>query len=366
MNFIVPAERVLRRRASESPTTRKSSADRSHRELFTARHAGSELNRRGRSPDFRQALAVRRAGRSGRARTTAPVYVILRLISTELLCLPAEAWRQRPSTSVVISFTSPLPPTAARRQARQPAAPCLPRQHDEFLTAAAFEQTLPPPRTSARASARHRRGWPPRSRRFRRARRARRWCAAPRVLRSLKLAKLGALVGNRRASSASSSNCCGWRTRWWPTPSWKRRSRCSPAATTSCTSRPASFLQRVLPPLIYLRLLRAVPPAALDAAARGVPRPRGRASPTTGSSPARSPRCPTHTAPRPRPGEGGGSVAPGSFGAELAAGDRAAEVAARLQAAPDGDDVDRGWHALADGKMRAALDASLAAASTVV
>ena len=30
-------------------------------------------------------------------------------------------------------------------------------------------------------------------------------------------------------------------------------------------------LQRILPPLIYLRLLRAVPPAALDAAARGDP-----------------------------------------------------------------------------------------------
>ena len=100
-------------------------------------------------PTFAKLLALRRAGASvpAEAPPSAPVYVNFEGgASTELLCLPDEAAAASASTFIrgeLLSLAA-LPPTAARDAHGPGSRPLLIFQakHDEFLTAAAFEQTF--------------------------------------------------------------------------------------------------------------------------------------------------------------------------------------------------------------------------------
>ena len=309
---------------------------------------------------------------------TAPVYVNFEgSSSTELLCLPDEAAAASASEYIrgeLLSLAA-LPPTAARDAHGPGSRPLLVfnAKHDEFLTAAAFEQTfaaaahLGAVRQLATVEAGLREADASDDRAVLTALVQRRRA----LLRALKLAKLGALVGPPARFLRQQLELLRMAHTLLADAVVEATIALLAGRYDELRAAPGfDSLQRILPPLIYLRLLRAVPPAALDAAARGdPPRPWPRLADdrvVTGSFAALLPPTPHRGRAAPSDEEEV-SLREALAQLELAAGDRAAEVAARLQAAPDAHPWTAGGMLSPSPKeMRASLDASLAAASTVV
>ena len=329
------------------------------------------LNRRGRRPDFRQAPGAP-TGRSvgcGRGRTHgARLREFRGRCQHQLLCLPT-----RPPQPASTHPRELLHWRRCRRRRRAtrtgPAAgrSSFQRQHDEFLTAAAFEQTfaaaahLGALRQLVTVEAGLREADASDERTVLTALVQRRRA----LLRALKLAKLGALVGPPARFLRQQLELLRMAHVLLADAVVEATIALLAGRYDELRAAPGfDSLQRILPPLIYLRLLRAVPPTALDAAARGEPpRPWPRLADdrvVTGSFAALLPPLR-----RGRASAEEEEVCPGSFGAARARRGRprggwrrAYERRPALNGA-----VDRGWRLSPSAKeMQAALDASLAAA----
>ena len=281
------------------------------------------------------------------ARTYGPSTSISRALPAELLCLPDEAAAASASEYIRGELLTSQPYRRRRRATPTgPAAgrPRLPRQHDEFLTRRRFEQTFAAAahlgalrqlvtveaglrdadasdeRTVLTALVQRRRA----------------------LLRSLKLAKLGALVGPPARFLRQQLELLRMAHTLLADAVVEATIALLAGRYDELRAAPGfDSLQRILPPLIYLRLLRAVPPAALDAAARGEPpRPWPRLADdrvVTGSFAALLPPTPHRGRARRRTRRK--CRCEKRWRSSLAAGDRAAEVAARLQAAPELSDA---------------------------
>ena len=334
-------------------------------------------------PTFAKLLALRRAGVTmAEATPIAPIYVNFEgSASTELLCLPDEAAAASASEYIRgdLLHLAALPPTTARDAHGPGSRPLLVfnAKHDKFLTAAAFEQAFA---AAAHLGALHQLVTVEAGLREADASDERTVLTAlvqrrRALLRALKLAKLGALVGPPARFLRQQLEML--RMAHVLLADAVVEATIALLAGRYDELRAASSfdsLQRILPPLIYLRLLRSVPAAALDAAARGEPpRPWPRLADdrvVTGSFAALLPPTPHRGRASANAEDEELSLREALSQLEFAAGDRAAEVAARLQAAPD---IQRSRAWTAGGalsptakEMRAALDASLAAAATVV